>query len=95
MPIVTDMRRPRLRDQVVVVTGASSGVGRAVCQALGARGAKVGLISRGEDGLSAAADEIRTAGGEALVLPLDVSDAAAVDRAADEVVARWGRIDSG
>ncbi len=81
------------RDRVVVVTGASAGVGRAVALAFGEQGAKVGLIARTKEALEDAAREIERAGGEALVLPLDVADAAAVEKAADEVVARWGRID--
>jgi NADP-dependent 3-hydroxy acid dehydrogenase YdfG len=83
-----------VRDQVVVVTGASSGVGRACVRAFAARGARVGLIARNEEALNAAADEVRAAGGEALVLPLDVADADAVERAAAAVVARWGTIDT-
>lgn len=79
---------------MVVVTGASSGVGRAIARAFGAAGAKVGLLARGKDGLEAAAQEIRKAGGEALVLPCDVSDAPQVQKAAHEVVDRWGRIDT-
>lgn len=79
--------------RVVVVTGASSGVGRAIARAFGAQRARVGLIARGCDGLEAAAREVGEAGGEALVLPLDVADAGAVDAAADQVVRRWGRID--
>jgi NAD(P)-dependent dehydrogenase (short-subunit alcohol dehydrogenase family) len=78
---------------VAVVTGASAGVGRAIARALGERGAKVGLVARGEEGLEAAAREVRVAGGEAMVLPLDVADAAAVEEAADRVAARWGGID--
>jgi NADP-dependent 3-hydroxy acid dehydrogenase YdfG len=81
------------RGSVVVVTGASSGVGRAIARAFGAAGARVGLIARNEEALQNAAEEIRQAGGEALVLPLDLADDAAVFRAADEVVARFGRID--
>jgi NADP-dependent 3-hydroxy acid dehydrogenase YdfG len=76
-----------------VVTGASSGVGRACARAFGARGAKVGLIARNTEALEAAADEIRRDGGSALVLPLDVADADAVERAAAQVEAAWGRID--
>jgi len=87
------MPRP-LRIQVVAVTGASSGVGRAIARAFGAQGAKVGLIARGVDGLEAAAEEIRAAGGEALVLPTDVSHAAEVQKAAAAIVERWGRIDT-
>lgn len=83
-----------LNEQVVAVTGASSGVGRAIARAFGAAGAKVGLIARGKDGLEAAAEEIRQAGGEALVLPCDVSDAPQVQKAAHEIAEKWGRIDT-
>lgn len=79
--------------EVVVVTGASSGVGRAVARAFGARGARVVLVARNVEALDACAEEIRRAGGEALVCPTDVSDAAAVERAAVDAEARWGRID--
>ncbi len=79
---------------VAVVTGASQGVGRAIARELGAQRARVALIARGTDGLGAAAEEITTLGGEALVLPLDVANADAVDAAADAVVERWGRIDA-
>ncbi len=78
---------------VVVVTGASSGVGRAIVRELGARRARVGMISRGIDGLGAAAEEVNALGGESLVLPLDVANSDAVEAAADAVVERWGRID--
>ncbi len=78
----------------MVVTGASSGVGRAIAREFGKAGAKVGLIARTREALENAADEIRAVGSEAIPLPLDVSDAQAVERAADEVVARFGRIDT-
>src|SRR5581483_8768801 len=87
------MSRP-VSEQVVVVTGASSGVGRACARAFGAKGARVGLIARTTEALEHAAGEIRAAGGEALVLPLDVSDSAAVEDAAARMVDRWGRIDT-
>jgi NAD(P)-dependent dehydrogenase (short-subunit alcohol dehydrogenase family) len=77
----------------VVVTGASSGVGRAIARAFGARGDRVALLARNEEALHAAADEVRRLGGEALVLPLDVADAAAVEHAAATVEARWGGLD--
>jgi NADP-dependent 3-hydroxy acid dehydrogenase YdfG len=69
-------------------------VGRAIARAFGAAGARVGLIARNREALENAADEIRQAGGEALVLPLDLADDGAVFAAADQVVARWGRIDT-
>src|SRR5215213_7897970 len=83
----------RLARKVAVVTGASSGVGRAIAEAFGLEGALVALIARDTDGLDRAARGIRDRGGTALVLPLDVSDAAAVEEAADRVGREWGRID--
>lgn len=76
-----------------MVTGASSGVGRAIAEAFGAQGARVGLIARNEPALEHAAEEIKAHGGQALVLPLDVADQRAVEAAADAVAATWGRID--
>jgi NADP-dependent 3-hydroxy acid dehydrogenase YdfG len=78
---------------VVVVTGASSGVGRAVARAFGAKRARVALLARNVDALDACAREIERSGGEALVYPVDVSDAAAVERAAALTEERWGGID--
>lgn len=82
-----------MQSQVVVVTGASSGVGRAVARAFGRARARVAVLARNADGLNACAGEIRTAGGEALVCAVDVADASAVDRAADDVEQQWGPID--
>jgi len=79
--------------ETVVITGASAGVGRATARAFGKRRARVALIARGVDGLEAAKREIEADGGEAMVLPLDVSDHDAVDRAAGEVESRFGPID--
>ena len=79
---------------VVVITGASSGIGRALARAYGARGARVGLVARNVEALEACAAEIRAAGGEAMVCVADVADAAAVDRAAADVEAAWGGIDT-
>ena len=80
-------------DRVVVITGASSGVGRATARAFAERGASIGLVARGHDGLEAARSEVERAGGRALVLPADVADAEAVDKAADEVERAYGPID--
>ncbi|MEO7745637.1 MAG: SDR family NAD(P)-dependent oxidoreductase, partial [Actinomycetota bacterium] len=67
--------------QVVVVTGASGGIGRAVARAYGARGSRVALLARGEVGLAAAAEDVRTAGGTAITIPTDVADPEAVEAA--------------
>lgn len=78
---------------IVVITGATAGVGRAVARAYAAQGASIGLIARGRDALDATAREVEQAGGRALVLPLDVADAEAVDKAAERVEAEFGSID--
>ena len=70
------------RPEVVVITGASAGVGRATVRKFARHGAHIGLIARGVDGLEAARREVEAAGGKALVLPLDVADADAVEQAA-------------
>jgi NAD(P)-dependent dehydrogenase (short-subunit alcohol dehydrogenase family) len=79
--------------RVVVVTGGSSGVGRALCRELGRRGDRVALLARGEEALQAAAAEVRAAGGGALAIPTDVADAEAVASAADRVEREMGDID--
>jgi len=79
--------------EVVVVTGASAGVGRATVRAFAREGARIGLIARGKEGLEAAAKEVEAEGGRALVLPLDVAYADAVEGAAGEVEAAFGPID--
>ncbi|MBL8949444.1 MAG: SDR family oxidoreductase [Myxococcaceae bacterium] len=79
--------------RVIAVTGASSGIGRAIARAFGARGDTVALIARGRDGLDAAAEELREAGGTPLVYPLDVADRDAVDACADDLVLRTGQLD--
>jgi NAD(P)-dependent dehydrogenase (short-subunit alcohol dehydrogenase family) len=79
--------------EVVVITGASAGVGRALARAYGARGASVGLIARGVDGLDGARADVERAGGRARVLPADVADAAKIEDAAAAVEDAFGPID--
>src|SRR5215831_11426182 len=79
--------------QVVVITGASAGVGRATARAFGREGACVGLIARDEDRLDATTAEIEHLGGRALVLPGDVSNSGLIEKAAELIEAEFGPID--
>jgi NAD(P)-dependent dehydrogenase (short-subunit alcohol dehydrogenase family) len=79
--------------EVVVVTGASAGVGRATVRAFARQGASIGMVARGREGLEAAAKEVESEGGRALILPLDVADAQAVEGAAARVEGELGPID--
>jgi short-subunit dehydrogenase len=81
------------RPEVVVVTGAGAGLGRAIVQAFARRGAYIGLVSRGEDRLQDARREVEDFGGKALVLPGDVADPQTTERAAAETEAAFGPID--
>ena len=79
--------------QVVVITGASAGVGRATVRAFARQGADIGLLARGLDGLEAARHEVEAEGGRALVLPTDVANAEQVEAAAERVERELGPID--
>jgi NAD(P)-dependent dehydrogenase (short-subunit alcohol dehydrogenase family) len=81
------------KPEVVVITGASAGVGRATARAFAERGAHIGLLARGPDGLEGASKEIEAAGGQALVLPTDVAHADQIEAAAEAVEQRLGPID--
>jgi NAD(P)-dependent dehydrogenase (short-subunit alcohol dehydrogenase family) len=78
---------------VVVVTGSSAGLGRSIAHGFAKRGARIGLIARNPEALQAAKQECEDLGGQALVLPVDVSDAEAVDAAASKVEEAFGPID--
>jgi short-subunit dehydrogenase len=81
------------KEKVVFITGASSGIGRALAVELGKRGARLGLTARRAEELLKVAEEVGRAGGEAMALPADVRDPAALEQAAERVRERWGRID--
>jgi NAD(P)-dependent dehydrogenase (short-subunit alcohol dehydrogenase family) len=87
-------RKKPLREQVVVVTGASTGLGRAIARGAGARGASVVVAARNGEALGNAAAEIEKAGGEALVVPTDVADRGQVETLVARTIARFGRIDT-
>src|SRR5256884_4250096 len=88
------MRAQRIPSRrTVVITGASAGVGRAAALEFAREGAQIGLLARGRAGLEAAKNDVEQLGGSALVLPVDVADAEAVDSAAMEIEQRLGPID--
>lgn len=79
--------------KIVVVTGASAGVGRAVVAEFARQGARIGLIARGRERLKSTKRDVEAAGGKALVLPADVADAQQVEKAAERVEEELGPID--
>lgn len=82
-----------LADRVAIVTGASSGIGEAAATSLAAAGAAVALAARRTDRLRSVADRIAADGGQALPIPTDVTDRAAVAALAERALREWGRID--
>jgi short-subunit dehydrogenase len=81
------------KEKVVLITGASSGIGRALALEWARRGARVGLTARRGEELLRLGEEIERAGGEALAMPADVRDPEALKEVAERVRARWGRVD--
>jgi NAD(P)-dependent dehydrogenase (short-subunit alcohol dehydrogenase family) len=81
-----------LRDQVIIVTGASQGIGRSIAEACAREHAVVVLAARSADTLDAIAEAIRAAGGDALAVPTDVTDEAQVEHLVARTVAHYGRV---
>jgi NAD(P)-dependent dehydrogenase (short-subunit alcohol dehydrogenase family) len=89
-----DMRSLSLpKPQVVVVTGASAGLGRSIVRAFARQGAHIGLLARGRDGLEGARRDVEGLGGKALVIIVDVADAEGIEQAAEAVEREFGPID--
>jgi short-subunit dehydrogenase len=82
-----------VKREIVVITGASAGVGRAAVREFARNGSHIGLVARGRDGLGGARREVEREGGRALVLPADVADPRQVEAAAAEVEQKLGPID--
>lgn len=82
-----------LQDRVALVTGASSGIGRATAELFAQHGARVALLARDEDELADAAESIRSNGGDALVLTADIAKADEVEAAIEKLDEEWGRLD--
>lgn len=83
----------RLKDQVAVITGAAAGIGKACAKRFAAEGAKVVLADVSQQRGEEAAEEIQTAGGEAIFVACDVGDKAQVDALIAKAVAAFGRLD--
>src|SRR5438067_1857110 len=79
--------------EVVVITGASAGVGRATVRKFARRGARIALLARGIDGLEGARKEVEELGGTPLIVPVDVADANQVEEAAARIETDLGQID--
>ncbi len=79
--------------KVIVITGASAGVGRATARAFAARGANIGLIARNREALETTREEVEARGGKAVVAVADVADPDAVEKAAAEIEDAFGSID--
>lgn len=83
----------RFTDKVCIVTGATSGIGRATAERMGGEGGKVLVVGRDEERGQAVVDHIRSKGGDAQFADTDVADAGAVEAAVNQAVAAWGRVD--
>ena len=82
-----------LEGRVALVTGAGRGIGEAIARTLAAAGARVAVLSRTEANAQQVAHQIREAGGEAMAITADVSEASAVEKAIETLLERWERLD--
>ena len=87
------MKADAFRDQVVIVTGASAGIGKALALQLAGQGARVAIAARRAERLEQVAAECRTLGGEVLAVPTDVSDEAQCKALVEKTIAAFGRLD--
>jgi len=87
------MTRKNLRDKVVIITGASSGIGKATAIRLAHFGASIVLVARRKDELEAVAQEIEAIGGKALVLPTDVTDQQQAEDLVAKTISHWEKVD--
>lgn len=84
----------KLEGNVAIVTGAASGIGKAIARAYAAEGAKVAIADLNGEAAKAAVDEIAADGGQAMAVTMDVTDEAAVNEGVEAVVSRFGRLDT-
>src|SRR6266446_591333 len=87
------MAKPKLEGRIALITGASRGIGRAIAQGFAAEGAAIAVTARSEAELQSLAAQVAQTGGRALVIPADLSDAAAPARVVGQVLDRFRTID--
>ena len=87
------MKPDTFRDQVVIVTGASAGIGKALAMELAKQGAKLAIAARRVERLEQVASDCRSLGGEVIVIPTDVSDEAQCRELVEKTIAKFGRLD--
>jgi len=83
----------QLKNRVALITGAGSGIGKAAALLLAREGARIGALGRTEEELQETVEEIKKAGGEAIILTADISQAEEMSKAIERLVKEWGRID--
>ena len=87
------MTAKRLKDRIALITGASSGIGRAAALAFAREGAHVLLLARTREALEEVDDRVRAEGGKATLIPLDLADGKAIDALGPSLYERFGRLD--